>query len=104
MQRRLLVLTVLNALAGIGSLCFVPLAAHIATCTASVKWCHAQALVFGAPAALVIFVLGAATLTVTWSRPQSVKTGRLAIFGVWAPLAIAASVLVLLLGAVIYNS
>ncbi len=99
---RFVVLAIVNSVAALGTLWFVPLAIHIWSCGASEKWCHLQALLFGVPSAVVLGVLLMVTAAMTLTpAPRRAKVLK----GIaWFALAIAVSVLVALFAAVVHDS
>ena len=101
---RLHVLVTVNALAAMGSLAVPPLAAHIYSCTETVKWCHVQAVFMGIPSAIVLIILLAFTVPITLSRAPNVEQTKSLKVTAWLLWAFAASALLALFGAVVHNS
>ena len=98
-------LAAVNVVVGVvACLWFVPLELHIYSCTSDEKWCHLQAFVFGVPMAVVILILAALTVAITFrfDKPPGSRLRLLTVVA-WLPLVIAAGVLVALFAAVVHN-
>lgn len=89
-------------LAGACLLWLAPLAVHVYSCTASEKWCHIQAVLFGVPAGIAVVCLFA--LTLAFSGMEGRVDDRWVRRAAWGGLVVAAGVVGWLFVALAHNS